>query len=89
MSITTPILDISQVAITLHYRYHAGARAPIDGGNWVADKRKAGDYRDFSISDKQALSERSWRGASALHIALPGLEHHKSCYWQYNASLSP
>jgi len=27
--------------------------------------------------------------ASALQIALLGLEHHESCCWQYNASLSP
>jgi hypothetical protein len=40
-----PILDIPQVAITLGYRHHAPARAPIDAGELVADNGKVGDYR--------------------------------------------
>ena len=40
-----PILDISQVAITMVYRYQPRAGAPIDAGKLVADTGKTGDYR--------------------------------------------
>jgi hypothetical protein len=39
------ILDILQVAITLHYRYHLRARVPIDAVRLVADNRNPLVYR--------------------------------------------
>jgi len=41
----SPIQDISQVAITLVYRYQPPGTAPIDAGELVADNGKTGDYR--------------------------------------------
>jgi hypothetical protein len=36
---------MSEVAITLDYRYQPAGRAPIDAGVVVADNGKIGDYR--------------------------------------------
>ena len=38
---------MSEVAITLVYRYQPRARAPIDAGELVADNGKVGDYRYY------------------------------------------
>jgi hypothetical protein len=38
-------MNISEVAITLDYRYQPPASAPIDAGELVADNGKIGDYR--------------------------------------------
>ena len=41
------ILDISQVAITLVYRYQSRLDVPIDAGNPVADNGKVEGYRNY------------------------------------------
>ncbi len=41
------IFSLSQVAITLYYRYQPGAAAPIDGGNLVADNGESDGYRYY------------------------------------------
>jgi len=43
--ISEPIFSLSQVAITLVYRYQPRARAPIDAGKLVADNGKIDGYR--------------------------------------------
>jgi hypothetical protein len=40
-----PFCTLSQVAITLHYRYQPPAGAPIDAGELVSDTGKVDGYR--------------------------------------------
>jgi hypothetical protein len=53
---------------------------------------REGSFLDNGHCDRKLHVSRAnpyHASASALQIALLGLEHHESCCWQYNASLSP
>jgi hypothetical protein len=62
------ILDILQVAITLHYRYHLRARVPIDAVRLVADNRNPLVYRHLQ---ELSMLNASWHWFSMMGTVLP------------------
>jgi hypothetical protein len=69
---------MSEVAITVVYRYQPRARAPIDAGELVADNGKIGDYRYYISCLFWGFAEEGGKSkvvSYARHDARTGTRH--------------